>query len=200
MPPRDLRTPSAGKRELFAVTDGCCLRLLTESDLPLTLVWRNRDHVRRWFLHSDPLTPEAHRAWFEEYQRRDNDFLFIIEKLSADGRTSTPVGQTSLYNIDWSRGTGESGRVIIAEKCRLAATATCLAIDVGFAELGLNEIHADVYAHNLMCLALCARCGFVRMSEQNGLVRLAIQRRDWLAARDAATGNSDATASAIRAA
>lgn len=183
MKPLDSRRPTSGKRELSATRDGCRLRLLTESDLSLTLAWRNRDHVRRWFLHSELLTPEAHRAWFEKYKQRDNDFLFVIEKLSADGRTSTPVGQTSLYNIDWSRGTGESGRVIIAEKCGLAATATRLAIELGFAELGLNEIHAEVYAHNLMCLALCARVGFVRMSEQNGLVRLAIQRQDWLAAQ-----------------
>ena len=65
MSPLDSRTPPAGKRELSAIGDGCRLRLLTESDLPQTLAWRNRDHVRRWFLHSDLVTPEAHRGWFE---------------------------------------------------------------------------------------------------------------------------------------
>ena len=39
------------------------LRLLEEADLPMTLAWRNQDHIRKWFFHSDVITPEQHRRW-----------------------------------------------------------------------------------------------------------------------------------------
>ena len=46
----------------------------------MTLAWRNQDHIRRWFLTSDLISPEQHRAWFEQYQDRDDDFVFVIEE------------------------------------------------------------------------------------------------------------------------
>ncbi len=55
------------------------LRLLEEADLPRTLAWRNQDHIRRWFVHSDVISPEQHRRWFGAYRERDDDFVFVVE-------------------------------------------------------------------------------------------------------------------------
>jgi hypothetical protein len=59
------------KRDLQPIDgDRVRLRLLTERDLPLTLAWRNQDHIRRWFFSSDLITPEQHQSWYWRYLER----------------------------------------------------------------------------------------------------------------------------------
>lgn len=158
------------------------LRLLDETDLPQTLVWRNLDHIRIWFTHSDPLTPEMHRAWFEKYRTRDNDFVFIIEALSDDG-LARPVGQVSVYDIDWEQGTAEVGRVLVgdpvAERRGYGVEAFHLLCDYALTGLGLRELLGRVLPHNVRSLNLCLRCGFVRQDEVEGLVHMVLHRDDW---------------------
>src|SRR5262249_15184568 len=88
------------------------LRLLTEADLPMTLAWRNQDHIRKWFLNSNLITPEEHRGWFSKYLARDDDFVFVIEEQQV---LRKPVGQVSLYRIEWQLGRAEYGRLLIGE-------------------------------------------------------------------------------------
>ena len=73
------------------------LRLLAETDLPMTLAWRNQDHVRKWFVHSDVIPWEQHQRWCAHYFQRDDDFIFIIEETQNFHK---PVGQISVYNIE----------------------------------------------------------------------------------------------------
>ena len=85
-----------------------CLRLIEEVDLELTLSWRNRDDARIWFKNSNPFSFSQHRAWFQRYQDKDDDFLFIVE---FDGR---PVGQAAIFDIQWETGIAEIGRFLVA--------------------------------------------------------------------------------------
>jgi hypothetical protein len=78
----------------------------------MTLAWRNQDHIRTWFFHSDVITPEQHRRWFDAYRGRDDDFVFVIEETEELRR---PVGQVALYYIDWEPGTAEYGRLMIGD-------------------------------------------------------------------------------------
>jgi len=73
------------------------LRLLEESDLPLTLAWRNQDDTRRWFFSSASISSEQHRAWFDQYKNRDDDFVFVIEEIDTLKRA---IGQVALYHVD----------------------------------------------------------------------------------------------------
>ena len=81
--------------------DRVTLRLLEEADLPRTLAWRNQNHIRRWFVRSDIITPNQHRQWFEAYRQRDDDFVFVIEETRELRKT---IGQVSLYRVDWDGG------------------------------------------------------------------------------------------------
>jgi RimJ/RimL family protein N-acetyltransferase len=158
------------------------LRLLEESDLPLTLSWRNRDSVRIWFTHSEVLTPETHRAWFENYRTRDDDFVFIIE-LPTDNGAPRAVGQVSVYDIDWSRRTAEIGRLLVgepdAERRGYGVEAFRLFCGHLFVELGIRELRAKVLPQNARSLALCRRCGFTRQGMSHGLVDLTLHSCDW---------------------
>src|SRR5689334_4619524 len=82
------------------------LRLIRESDLGLTLEWRNGS--REWFKTTAVITPEQHRQWFRKYLDRDDDFVFIVE------RGGEACGQAAVYDIDRSAGEAEVGRFLAA--------------------------------------------------------------------------------------
>jgi diamine N-acetyltransferase len=137
------------------------LRLLTEGDLPMTLGWRNQEHIRKWFFTSAVLTAEQHWTWYQSYRHKDNDFVFVINEKAVLKR---PVGQIALYNIEWARCRGELGRFMIgdlqAERQKLAQEATSLLQHFAQDVLGLRELHLAVYAHNAPAIAVYCRCGF----------------------------------------
>lgn len=144
------------------------LRLLDEADLPRTLAWRNQDQIRRWFVHSDVITPEQHHRWFEAYQERDDDFVFLIEETRDLQR---PVGQVSLYRIDWARRQAEYGRLMIGEAEAsgrgLAREATAVLIRFATTTLGIREIELEVFADNAAAIAIYSACGF-RLQDHRG--------------------------------
>jgi len=152
------------------------LRPLTAKDLPLTLSWRNQDAVRRWFFHSDLLSPEQHCAWFEAYCKRDDDFVFIIEEIV---RFNMPVGQIALYNVDWDRQKAEFGRLMIGElRARgmgLAKEATQLLLYFVRREWQLQEVFLEVYENNLPALAIYRACGFIETQRHSGIVTMVWQ-------------------------
>ena len=168
------------KRRVEPIARGrVCLRPLAEADLPMTLGWRNQEHVRRWFINSDALTPEQHRGWFERYAGRDDDFVFVIEETAE---LMKPVGQVAVYNIDWVSGRAEFGRIIVGEPEAagrgLAKEATALLLDFAFGTLGLEEAEAYIKRDNAASLVVFRACGFREAGERDGLKRLVTRAHD----------------------
>jgi diamine N-acetyltransferase len=154
------------------------LRLLEPGDLPMTLRWRNRDDVRRWFFDDRVLALDDHRAWFERYRERDDDFVFIVEDTSPDRR---PIGQVSLYRIDTVMQEAEFGRMMIpdpADRFRgLATEASLLLLHAAFAMWALRRVVLEVYAHNDAALRLWTRCGFQVVSRDERALRMDVTPR-----------------------
>jgi UDP-4-amino-4,6-dideoxy-N-acetyl-beta-L-altrosamine N-acetyltransferase len=153
-----------------------CLRLLTKADLPQTLEWRNLDHIRIWFFHSDIISLENHLAWFEKYKEKDDDFVFII----IDTQTNHAVGQIALYHIDWKQKRAEYGRLIIgAPEARgkgFAKIATRLLVAYAFENLGLEEIYLEVLEGNLAARKVYEQCGFTITHHEKNVIALAIRK------------------------
>ena len=149
------------------------LRLLEERDLAATLAWRNQDHIRKWFFHSAVIAPEQHRGWWERYRDRDDDFVFVIEETETLRR---PVGQVSLYNIDWATRRAEFGRLMIgdteASGKGLARLATERLVEEGLGPWGLVEIYLEVLADNAPALAIYRSCGFVETGRKGDTVMM----------------------------
>jgi len=169
------------KRDLAPVEgEHVVLRLLEEADLPLTLSWRNQDHIRTWFLRTDVILEKDHFAWFERYKDLDNDFIFVI--LSKD-LNHIPVGQISLYDINWNTGSAEYGRLMIGDPLAkgkgYAKEATRFLLEYGFTQMGLKEVHLEVKEENLIAQKIYLDCGFVETDRENQLVRMKIGALDF---------------------
>jgi RimJ/RimL family protein N-acetyltransferase len=149
------------------------LRLLEEADLPLTRAWRNRDDVRQWFLSSDVVTEDRHRAWYERYREAPDDLVFIIEETR---RLRRPVGQVSLYHLDADHQSAEFGRLMIgdpeARGSGFGRAATELALDVAFGALAMREVYLEVVADNARAIDIYRACGFTETARDGRVLRM----------------------------
>lgn len=156
------------KRAVPPIVDGpITLRLLEPADLPLTRSWRNQDQIRKWFLDKEPISPDRHNAWFAQYRDRDDDFVFIIEEHDAVKR---PIGQVSVYAIEWERGRAKFGRLMIGEAAARgrghAKRAVGALIDHAERVFGIAELRLEVLAGNAPAIAIYEHCGF-RVCQQD---------------------------------
>jgi RimJ/RimL family protein N-acetyltransferase len=151
------------------------LRLLEMGDLPLTLSWRNQDHIRKWFIHTDVIQDEKHYSWFERYRELDNDFVFMI---LAKDLENQPIGQISLYNINWETGSAEYGRLMIgnpiAQGKGYAKQATMLLLDFALNTLKFKEVFLEVKSDNMSAMAVYKSAGFVTTKSSAGLITMVI--------------------------
>lgn len=166
------------KRELPIIEDNrIILRLLEQNDLPLTLHWRNQDNIRKWFINTEIIQDDKHLAWFEHYKNLDNDFVFIILAKDLDNQ---PVGQISLYNINWVVGHAEYGRLMIgnplAKGKGYARQATTILLKVAFNILNLNQIHLDVKPANTSAIAIYKLAGFIITKQSSDLITMTITK------------------------
>ena len=137
------------------------LRLVEKADLPMTLFWRNQDHIRKWFLSKDVISEGQHLAWYERYKDRDDDFVFIIEETESFRR---PIGQVSAYAIDCHAGQAKVGRLLIGDPeavgCGFAKAAVARLVDETFASWGLRELSLECFVDNAAARAVYEACGF----------------------------------------
>lgn len=153
---------NVAKRPLPPIVNGpVTLRLLEERDLTMTRAWRNQDDIRKWFLTSGIISEAQHAAWFAQYRDRDDDFVFIIEETQHLNR---PIGQVSLYAIDWTDRRAKFGRLLVGDAEARGRGLARRAVEVLIAHahhaLGLNELRLEVLSGNTRAIALYESCGF----------------------------------------
>jgi spore maturation protein CgeD len=140
---------------------GLTFRPLSAADLPVTRGWRNQQRVREQLLHSDEITEAEHQEWFDRYQYRDNDFVFVVS--DEEG----PVGQVAIYNVDWAQKAAEFGRLMIGEKRGLGRNygmiLTLGAVDWAFSSLQLRKLCLNVKRGNSAAVETYLRSGFVHV-------------------------------------
>ena len=156
------------------------LRLIKREDLPMTLKWRNLDHIRKWFFNAEVILLEKHEEWFQRYLEIEGDYVFIIEEVRE---LKKPIGQVSLYNIDWKEKRAEYGRLIIGEEDArgrgIAKEATVLILSFAFAELGLKRVELEVLSDNERAITIYRACGFEEISDRNGVMKMTHKGSNW---------------------
>jgi diamine N-acetyltransferase len=157
---RRLSVAADSKRRLTAqARESVVLRPLEERDLELTLSWRNRDEARRWFKNANMVETDAHRAWFDRYLAKSDDFTFIVEHVA----TGAAIGQAAIYDVDLGTRRAEVGRFLVAPEWagRGLMKQACLAtIDIAREQLFLKALYLEVFVTNLRAIAVYRACGF----------------------------------------
>ncbi len=153
------------------------LRLLEEGDLEMTRAWRNQDEIRQWFVSTEPVAGLPHRAWFDAYREKPDDFVFVIEE-TRDLRRA--IGQVSLYHVDLAAGRAEFGRLMIGDREALGrgfgqAATRCL-VDAAFERWHLREVYLEVKSSNHRAIAIYETCGFSTVSRAGELQLMATFR------------------------
>lgn len=71
------------------------LRLATMDDLNLLYQWRNDPDVRKWSFHTEEITIDEHKKWFEISLERDDVEIFVLEE---DGQAVGQIRLTYWYD------------------------------------------------------------------------------------------------------
>ncbi|MCU0718921.1 MAG: GNAT family N-acetyltransferase [Pirellula sp.] len=147
-----------------------CIRLLEREDLPLTLEWRNRDEIRKWFCFSEVITQQSHFEWFDRYLKKPDDFTFVMTVDDA------PIGQIALYNWDKEAQTIEIGRIMVGDNRYLgkglAKESIEKLVEVAANLLGCCWVKLEVKENNDRAISLYQKCGFEVRSTVNSLVEM----------------------------
>lgn len=137
------------------------LRQAEERDMQTYFAWVNDPEVRRQSVHSEPVTPEAHSAWFSARLAASGSQLFVLEARDL------PVGQirfdreADVARIDYSidplfRGRGWGKRLV---EIGLQAAI----------EHGPRVFRADVKKSNSASASVFQRMGFRESAAEGGL-------------------------------
>lgn len=149
------------------------IRLLGPADLQATLSWRNRDENRRWFINSNIIEWDSHAKWFESYQKKSDDFVFVIE---SDGEL---VGQCAVYGIDLQRKRAEVGRFLAAPDSAgkgYIKRGCQLLIEMCWQQLALESVFLEVLEENVRAIKLYEKLGFNEVSRNGKLIVLELNR------------------------
>ncbi|WP_028388427.1 GNAT family N-acetyltransferase [Legionella fairfieldensis] len=150
------------------------LQLIALDDLQDTLAWRNA--YKEWFNDSQTIEPATHYQWFENYQKKDNDLLFIVRNEEDE-----KVGQVSVYNINQQTKEGEFGRFLVNPLFagqRYMKTACEGMIQFCQDLLPIQTLYLEVKSNNLKAIQIYQTCGFVishELENSNLLMRHIIQ-------------------------
>lgn len=154
------------------IGDRIVLRLLREDDLPIVLAWRNADRNRVRFTYSEPIAWEQHVAWYQRYLERDDDFVWVFEQREPP----EPVGQFSLYNVDWPNRRAECGRLLIGKLALrglgYAEEGVRLCLRHAVEVMGLHEIYCFIQRTNRSSIAVALATGFFVDTLDGEMVRL----------------------------
>jgi UDP-4-amino-4,6-dideoxy-N-acetyl-beta-L-altrosamine N-acetyltransferase len=162
------------------------LRALTESDRQRLRDWRNSPQVAAYMYSDHPIGQAEHDRWFDglagDPSRRD----WVIE---AGG---TPVGLTSLTQIDRVQGRGTIARYLGVAAVRgqgIGAAAEFKVLDHAFGPLGLRKVWSEVLESNPVAWGLHLANGFerealfrahvVKGGEPRNVVGLGLLAEDW---------------------
>jgi RimJ/RimL family protein N-acetyltransferase len=119
------------------------LRIAREEDAAFILELRLDPILNKFISKTDP-SVEKQIEWIKKVYNKDNDFTFIIED-----KKSNKCGTVAIYDIDYSTGRAEWGRLIIKQHALfiLPIEATIQLLNFAFNTLHLKQLYGG--ANNL---------------------------------------------------
>lgn len=143
----------------MSLRDEFRLRLMTEADLDMVLIWRNQPHIREMMYKQHIIGRQEHLGWYAKIKDDPTSVYLVFEHL---GR---PIGLANFTKINmkvrscmWGFYLGEDDRP------RGAGTVLgMLSLDYAFETIGVGTVTGEVIEHNQKSRGLFERLGFMLM-------------------------------------
>lgn len=148
------------------------LQPLREHEALRMRILRNR--MKHCFLTQNEISEEQQLVWYRSYLTKENDYMFAV---CYSDRTF--LGAIALYDIKDSAA--EIGRVIIDKEQfpekGLGRKAVYAACRIGFSQLKLQRIYANVLPDNIASLTVFRRLGFFEMvGKEDGCIYFEMEK------------------------
>lgn len=118
---------------------------------------------------------EDQERWIANYLARDNDYYFIIERIT-DGRQE---GAISLYDVHAEgEGTAEWGRWVLRPGSLAAVESALLIYRYAFEVLGLKKTHCRTVAANTRVVSFHDSCGITNRQVLKDFVTIGGELQD----------------------
>jgi UDP-4-amino-4,6-dideoxy-N-acetyl-beta-L-altrosamine N-acetyltransferase len=132
------------------------IRLVTESDLPMILDWRNNPKIRIHMYHSHLITLTEHVRWFHQSKRDDSITLLLYQ------HHGSPQGFINFTDISGTNGEGIWGFYLSPHcKLKLGKAMGKMAISYGFRDKKYYKIWGEVLKDNIPSQKYHQHLGFV---------------------------------------
>ncbi|MHA2257274.1 MAG: GNAT family N-acetyltransferase [Promethearchaeota archaeon] len=123
--------------------------------------WMTDPEITQYLSIFRPITREMEEDWYNQLQKRANDFLFSI--LRIDNEFSDELIGNCDINVDWKNRVGSCG-IVIGEKIHhgkgYGTEAMRLLVNYGFSTLNLNRIELQAHSFNVRALKSYEKVGF----------------------------------------
>lgn len=137
------------------------------TDLPMFVRWINEPEVRQGVSMYRPFSLANEEGWFENMLKRpmeEQPFVIEVRSAGAQGEeTWIPIGNCSLFGIDWHCRSAELG-IMIGEKSYwnkgYGTEAVHGLVRYGFKTLNLHRIWLRVFTTNPRAVRAYEKAGF----------------------------------------
>lgn len=151
------------KHAISISDNGILLRPLDEADSEKYRILRNKNEYRKHFFSQEMIAEEQQMRWYREYLEKKNDYMFSVYRQNGQPEF---IGCCAVYDVDIHKRRAEYGRLVI-DKSKAAnkgygRTATELAKEIAWKELGLKELYLEVYSDNIAAIKVYEGAGFVK--------------------------------------
>lgn len=117
-----------------------------------------RNENREWFISKEIITSTQQREWYNNYLKKENDFMFSVYYKNTD----IWIGVVGLYDI--LNREAEFGRIMIDGKLvnekGLGLEATICVCKIGFSKLDIDKIKLEVFSNNFSAINTYKKAGF----------------------------------------
>jgi len=132
------------------------IRLVTESDLPMILDWRNNPKIRIHMYNSHIITWTEHERWFRQSKYDDSITLLLYQ------HHGLPQGFINFTDVSGTNGEGIWGFYLSPHcKLKLGKAMGKMAISYGFSYKKYNKIWGEVLKDNIPSQKYHQSLGFV---------------------------------------
>ena len=148
---------------------GIDLISMTEEDLDMVRVWRNRPDISEFMFFQNEITPEKQLEWFKSL---DNTAIYLMIVYKGE-----KIGVINVKNINWRKRYGEAGIFIGDPTYRnspVSMQAIFALMDAFFFDFKFKSLRATVKNTNENAIDFNERLGYEIESEVDDRVQMEV--------------------------